>query len=149
VIQRKSGDGNVVVCLFFRSCLRRVIDGEVAACRSLPGFNVTLTGGDGDDEQFCEHRFNLSVHVSLLNVTNNYSLCWILAYRVCGGGGSPRHKPGQNACPAHSQNTCNTHLPSTSQVCCSEGRRLLSHGSRPCSLSSYPEGCLGPSWICD
>ena len=38
------------------------------------------------------------VRVSLLNTTNNPSLCWILAYRVCGGGSSPRHKPTRNVC---------------------------------------------------
>lgn len=39
-------------------CLRRLADNEVLdACVALPGFIPTLTGGDGDDTQFCEHRF--------------------------------------------------------------------------------------------
>jgi hypothetical protein len=46
-------------------CLRRVVDSEVEACRALPGFMPTLTGGDGDDMQFCEHRFNLTGSASL------------------------------------------------------------------------------------
>jgi hypothetical protein len=41
-------------------CLRRVIDSEVDACRALPGFIPTMTGGDGDDMQFCEHGFTLT-----------------------------------------------------------------------------------------
>jgi hypothetical protein len=44
---------------------RRVIDSEVDACHSLPGFIPTLTGGDGDGMQFCEHRFNLAGSASL------------------------------------------------------------------------------------
>jgi hypothetical protein len=46
-------------------CLRRVIDSEVDACNALPDFMPTLTGGDGDDMQFCEHRFNLTRSTSL------------------------------------------------------------------------------------
>ena len=46
-------------------CLRRVIDSEVEACNALPGFMPTLTGGDGDDMQFCEHRFSLTESASL------------------------------------------------------------------------------------
>lgn len=32
-------------------------------------------------------------------MTNDPSLCWILAYRVCGGGSSPRYRPARNVCP--------------------------------------------------
>jgi hypothetical protein len=46
-------------------CLRQVIDSEVGACHALPGFIPTLTGGDGDGMQFCEHRFNLTGSASL------------------------------------------------------------------------------------
>ena len=46
-------------------CLRQVIDSEVDACHALPSFMPTLTGGDGDGMQFCEHRFNLTVSASL------------------------------------------------------------------------------------
>lgn len=65
VLQKELLDGNVVVCLFSGSCIRWVVDGEVAACNSVTGFNVTLTGGDGADMQFCEHRFNLTGSASL------------------------------------------------------------------------------------
>lgn len=51
-------------------CLRRVIDSEVEACHALPDFMPTLTGGDGDGMQFCEHRFNLS-HSPRLFIEHN------------------------------------------------------------------------------
>jgi hypothetical protein len=45
--------------------LLRVIDSEVDACRALPSFMPTLTGGDGDGMQFCENRFNLTGSASI------------------------------------------------------------------------------------
>ena len=69
MIQTKSPDGNVVVCLSLELvslCLRRVVDSELDACNSLPDFMPTLTGGDGDDMQFCEHRFSLTMSASLI-----------------------------------------------------------------------------------
>jgi hypothetical protein len=35
---------------------------EKDACNALPGFLPTLTGGDGNDIQFCEHRFASTSH---------------------------------------------------------------------------------------
>ena len=43
----------------------RVIDWGEDACNALPGFVPTLIGGDGDDIQFCKHRFNFTERASL------------------------------------------------------------------------------------
>jgi hypothetical protein len=41
-------------------CLRWLIELRKAACNAVPGFNPTLTDGDGNDLQYCEYRIMLT-----------------------------------------------------------------------------------------
>jgi len=41
---------------FSSLCLRWLIELRKEACNAVPGFNPTLTDGDGDHIQFCEYR---------------------------------------------------------------------------------------------
>ena len=85
-------------------CSRRVIDWDEDACNAVPGFVPTLTGGDGDDTQFCKHRFDFTGGASLLSLYYS-SLRWVLAYPVFGGGSSSRHKPETYVYPAFKTTT--------------------------------------------
>ena len=79
-------------------CLNRFTDPTEGACRALPSFVPTLTGGDGDGTQFCEHRFNPRRLICFPELINIHSLCGILALPVRGRGGSSRHRPTASVC---------------------------------------------------
>ena len=56
--------GNAVVCPYSASLYSGwVIDWDEDACNALPGFEATLTGGDGDAIQFRKRRFNLYISI--------------------------------------------------------------------------------------
>ena len=77
--------------------LDKLTDGAKGACRAVPDFEPTLTGGDGDSTQYCK-RDCVTVS-SPRPLTYDGRLCWVLAYPVCRGGSTPRHRPVASVCP--------------------------------------------------
>jgi hypothetical protein len=90
---------------FSSLCLRWLIEMGKAACNALPGFQPNLTGGDGKDIQFCEHRhwpaFNF------LDLINDASFRRILASAVLRCGSPPRNKPKTYVCRTYFQGDLN------------------------------------------
>lgn len=53
---------------FMLQLLATCSENQTEACDALPGFNPTLTGGDGNAEQFCEFDVSMQVKAIVINL---------------------------------------------------------------------------------
>jgi hypothetical protein len=115
--------------------LRKLIDGDKDACRAVSDFMPTLTGGDGDDTQYCKQSSqSRKARIHLLEPHDTATILVYVGYWPTQSSVVVAHQgtnPSELYVPTFSSNRTLIHILITPQFGCSDRHTLPLYDSRP------------------